>query len=97
MVILHTVIQDGKIIADAPASLTNGTPVKLAVEVDDAEFEKCGMDESEWPTDPEAIEAWIRRHESLEPVDFPAEDDYDRRFRQFNLEAVRKQMETGQF
>jgi len=93
MEMIHTVIQNGKIIADAPPDMADGTPIKFNVEVDRPETEKWGMDESEWRDDPEAIEEWCRWIDSLEPIDFPPEDDFDRKFREFQIEAVRRQME----
>lgn len=97
MEIIHTVIQDGKIVADAPAGMGDGTRVKIGIEVEGSEAEKWGMDESEWQDDPEAVDEWCRWIDSLEPIDFPPEDDFDRKFRKFQLEAVQKQMEAGEF
>jgi hypothetical protein len=61
---------------------------------------KVGIDESEWRDDPASIadwEAWIK---TIEPLEFTPEEElffsrFGQQFRQFNLEAVRRQMEQG--
>ena len=59
--------------------------------------EKWGMDESEWPTTPEGIEALIARMDSREPVELSPEDlhEWDEAlhfFGEYTREQVRKQM-----
>jgi hypothetical protein len=61
--------------------------------------DKIGLDESEWPDDPESIAAWIAAVEKIEPMIWaPGErDEYERyrqESRQYNIQAVRKQMEA---
>ena len=85
---IRTKIRDGRIDIPAPDGMPDGTDV--SVEIRPA-HEKIGLDESEWRDDPEAIaefEAWVK---SLEPVEFREPDAFDELFRQYNIEAVRKQ------
>lgn len=61
--------------------------------------EKIGMDESEWRDDPESIAAWIAEVEKIEPMIWAEgeREEYERyrkECREFNIEAVRKQMEA---
>ena len=61
--------------------------------------EKIGMDESEWCDDPESIAEWIAAVDKLEPMIWAEgeREEYERyrqEMKQFNIEAVRKQMET---
>ena len=62
---IHTVVQDRKIVVPVPDDLPDGTKVEVTISADS---EKIGIDESEWDDSPEAIEAWIRQYESLEPL-----------------------------
>jgi len=60
--------------------------------------ETIGMDESEWRDDPESIAAWIAAVERIEPMIWAEGEEkeyqrYRKEFREFNIEAVRKQME----
>ena len=60
--------------------------------------EKIGLTDEEWRDDPESIAAWIAAVEKIEPLIWAdGEREAYERFRegcrQFNLEAVRKQME----
>jgi hypothetical protein len=61
--------------------------------------EKIGMSEEDWRDDSESIAAWIAAVEMIEPMIWKEgeEEDYERyrkESREFNIEAVRKQMET---
>ena len=67
-----------------------------------AASEKIGLDESEWRDDAEAIADWDSWLRTIEPMILTDEEraDYARyreEFRRFNLEAVRRQMEAGDF
>lgn len=58
-----------------------------------------GLTEDEWKDDPESIAAWIAAVEKLEPMVWAEgeREEYERyveRSRKFNIEAVRKQMES---
>ncbi|MGH7140073.1 MAG: hypothetical protein ACREHD_30405 [Pirellulales bacterium] len=60
--------------------------------------EKIGLAEDEWRDDPESIEAWVAAVEQLEPpiwADGERErfERYRATQRQFNIDAVRKQMD----
>jgi hypothetical protein len=61
--------------------------------------EKLGMSEEEWRDDPESIAAWIAAVEKIEPMIWEEgeREEYERyrkESRDFNIEAVRKQMEA---
>ncbi len=61
--------------------------------------EKIGMTEEEWRDDPESIAAWIAAVEKIEPMIWEEgeREEYERyrkEFKEFNIEAVRKQMEA---
>ena len=60
--------------------------------------ERIGRTEEEWRDDPESIAAWIAAVEKIEPLIWAdgEREEYERyreQCRQFNIEAVRKQME----
>jgi hypothetical protein len=50
------------------------------------------MDESQWRTDAVAIKEWSEWLDSMEPVEFAKPDEFDRKFAEFNIQAVSKQM-----
>ena len=60
--------------------------------------ENMGLDESQWRDDPESIADWIAAVERIEPMVWAEGErqEYERfreECRQFNIDAVRKQME----
>jgi hypothetical protein len=86
---------NGQIVPTEPVDWPEGS--QLLVEPIERS-EKIGMDESEWRDDPESIAAWIAAVERIEPMIWAEgeEAEYQRsrkELREFNIEAVRKQME----
>jgi hypothetical protein len=62
--------------------------------------ETIGMTEEEWD-DPTSLAEWEEAVRNLEPPEYTEEElkefaRYDEEFRRFNLEAVRRQMESGE-
>ena len=90
---IETTVQNRRIEVDAPHDLPNGT--KVIVDVTVLPTQKVGIDESAWRDDPEALADWGAWLKTIEPIDWGALDQFDRAFRRFNIEAVRKQMEEG--
>jgi hypothetical protein len=95
---IRSMVKGGRVELLAPPDWPEGTEVLIepAVPV----TERIGIDESEWRDDPAALadwEAWIR---TIEPLEYTAEEaasmaKFDERMRQYNIEAVRQQMEQG--
>jgi hypothetical protein len=61
--------------------------------------DKIGMTEEEWHDDPESIAAWIAAVEKIEPLiwaegEREQYEGYRAECREFNIDAVRKQMEA---
>jgi hypothetical protein len=86
----------GQIVPAEPVDWPEGS--ELLVEPVQA-GEKMGMSEEEWRDDPESIAAWIAAVEKIEPMIWEEgeREKYERdrkEFREFNIEAVRKQMEA---
>ena len=73
---------------------------EVLIEPTMAPLEKIGIDESEWRDDPESLadwEAWIK---TIEPFEFTTDEakriaDFAEQMRQYNVEAVRRQMQEG--
>ena len=87
---------NGRIVPAEPVDWPEG--IQLLVEPVSAS-ERIGMDESEWRDDPESVAAWIEAVDKIHPMiwaDGEREDfeRYRKQSREFNLEAVRKQMEA---
>jgi hypothetical protein len=90
---------NGQILPTEPVNWPEGS--ELLVEPLEPS-EKMGLDESEWRDGPEAIAEWIAWVDTIEPLVLgDAErvemDRYREEHRRFNIEAVRKQMELGEF
>lgn len=82
------IIQHGQVVLPRPAELADGTEVNVVPIPNPSE--KLGIGEEEWSDTPEAIEAWIRWYDSLEPLEFTPEEraDWDaarREQKQFEL------------
>jgi hypothetical protein len=89
----RTTVRNGRIELDAPDELPDGTEV--LVDVTPVPAEKIGLDESEWRDDPAALADWSAWLNTIEPIQFAEDDSFTEKFRQFNIEAVRKQMADG--
>lgn len=86
---IETTVSDRKVIVTVPDDIPDGTRVELRfMPIAD----QIGMNESEWRTDAAAIKDWTEWLDSMEPVEFAEPDEFDRKYAEFNLEAVRKQM-----
>jgi len=91
---------NGQIVPSEPVDWPEGS--QLLAEPVMPNGEKIGMTEEEWRDDPESIAAWVAAVESIEPLIWAEgeREEYERyreAVRQFNLEAVRKQMEYLRF
>ena len=87
---------NGRILPSEPVDWPEGS--ELLVEPVLAS-DKIGLDESEWRDDPESIAVWIAAVEKIQPMIWAEgeREEYERyrqQVRQFNIEAVRKQMEA---
>lgn len=89
---------NGRIQPSEPVDWPDGC--KLLVEPLDPSEESLGLAEVEGPNDPATIAAWVEGVRNLERPEYTDEEraDFARyrdECRQFNLEAVRRQMEAG--
>jgi hypothetical protein len=87
---------NGRIVPAEPVNWPEGSA--LLVEPLLPNGEKIGMSEEEWGDDPVSIADWISAVEKIEPLIWTEEERkryerYRETSRQFNLQAVRKQME----
>jgi len=72
MSVMNGTYSDGRVQLAGNPDWPDGTPVR--VEPVAADEPVVGMREEDWPTTPEAIEAWVAAVEALEPVMTPEED-----------------------
>jgi hypothetical protein len=71
MTTIKAIIRNGRIEVDEPIDLPDGTELTIPLPVPSTAFGICDED---WSDTPEAIDAWIRWYDSLEPLSFtPAE------------------------
>jgi hypothetical protein len=88
---------NGQIVPDGRVDWPEGTRVEITPRSAPGPI---GQDESEWRDDPAALADWDAWLKTIEPLEFTPEEEAERaRFRaamrQFNVEAVRRQMEQG--
>ncbi len=86
---------NGHIVPAEPVDWPEGS--ELLVEPVAPNGEKIGMTEEEWRDDPESIAAWIAAVEQIVPLiwehgERQEYEDFCKQAREFNVEAVRKQM-----
>ena len=62
---IKAMVRDGRIVTDSPIDFPEGTEL-LVLRRDDAE--------DDWDSSPEAISAWVKWYESLEPLVFTEEE-----------------------
>jgi hypothetical protein len=87
---------NGQILPSEPVNWPEGS--ELVVEPVLTSQEKIGLSDEQWRDDPESIAAWIEAVEKIEPMiwkegEREVFERYREAQRQFNIEAVRKQME----
>lgn len=88
---------NGQILPAEPVDWPEGS--ELIVEPIVPKSEKVGLTEEEWRDDPQSIAEWIAAVEKLEPPIWAEgeREAYERarqESREFNIEAVRRQMES---
>ncbi len=88
---IRTTIVDGHVHVPVSDELPDGTEVVVQIVAAPTNVE-FGMDESQWRTDAAAIKEWSEWLDSMEPVEFAKPDEFDRKFAEFNIQAVREQM-----
>lgn len=86
---MQSIVHDRKVVVTVPDDIPDGTRVELTFV---RGSEQYGMDESQWRADAAAIKEWSEWLDSMEPVEFAKPDEFDRKFAEFNVHAVREQM-----
>ena len=95
---IKATIRNGRLEVDVPADWPEGGEVTIPPP--EHLKQPFGLDESEWRDDAEALADWAVWLKTIEPFEFtPGElaerSAFDEKMRQFNLEAVRVQMQQG--
>jgi hypothetical protein len=90
---------NGQILPSGPVDWPEGS--ELVVGLASSARPKIGMDECEWRDGPEAIAAYEQWLPTIEPLEFSEEEadrleQFQKQFRQFNLDAVARQMAAGE-
>jgi hypothetical protein len=90
--------RNGQMIPLEPVDWPDGTEARI--EPLGNPMHGLGMDESVWRDDPESLADWAAWLKTIEPLEFTAEEiaerlAFEEKLRQFNLAAVRAQMEQG--
>jgi hypothetical protein len=70
MTTIRAIIRNGRIEVDEPIDLPDGTELTIPIPVSPS----LGIRDEEWSDSPESIEAWIQWYDSLEPLEFTAQD-----------------------
>ena len=93
---IKAVVRNGRIDQTTPPDWPDGCEVVIEPLPDT--IEKIGLDESEWRDDPAALADWDAWIKVFEPLDIASDEKaaigrFNDEMRQFNVEAVRRQME----
>lgn len=67
---IRATVRNGRIEVDGPIDLPDGT--ELTIPIPDSP--RLGLQDEKWSDSPEAIEAWIRWYDSLEPLEFTPQE-----------------------
>ncbi len=86
---IEAIVHDRQITVPVPDEIPDGTRVEVRLLPVTADV---GIDESQWRTDADSIREWCEWLDNTEPVQFRPADDFDERFRNYNIQAVREQM-----
>lgn len=86
---IRAVVHDRHITVLVPDEIPDGAQVEVRLI---SVASGVGMDESQWRTDADSIRQWCEGLDSSEPVEFRPADDFDKKFAEFNIQAVREQM-----
>ena len=96
MNVVKAIVKGGRLELPAPPDWPDGT--EGVIEPMMASGETIGLDESEWRDDPASLADWETWIKTFRPVEFTPEEAagiaaFEERMRQFNVEAVRRQMQ----
>jgi hypothetical protein len=95
---IRATVMQGRLELKVPPDWPDGTEV--LIEPTTVPEEKVGIDESEWRDDPESLADWDVWIKAIEPFELTPEEarrnaDFAEQMRQYNVEAVRRQMCEG--
>lgn len=71
MTTIKAVVRGGRLETSEPIDLPDGTELTIPVP---SQPPALGIRDEDWSDSPDAIEAWIRWYDSLEPLEFTAEE-----------------------
>ena len=95
---IRAIVRSGRLALDAPPDWPEGTEV--LIEPVNGQWEKIGIDESEWSDDPASLADWEAWIQTIEPLELTAAEsekmaEFDSQMRLYNLDAVRRKMQEG--
>jgi hypothetical protein len=98
MTVIQGFVRNGRIDLAAPPDWPDGCPVLIEPLL--CPPDKIGLDESEWRDDPESLADWEAWIQTIEPLEYTPEEEvaferFREAMRQYNVDAVRRQMEEG--
>ncbi len=96
---VNAVWTNGRILPSEPVDWPEGVQLRVEPVTEPGQI---GLDESNWSDSPQALADWEAWVKTIEPLEFTEEEEqslerYREQVRQFNIEAVRRQMATGEF
>jgi len=71
MTTIKAVVRHGRLEVDRPIDLPDGTELVIPIPSNGAPL---GIRDEDWSDAPEAIDAWIRWYDSLEPMEFTEQE-----------------------
>lgn len=88
--------KNGQVVLDGPVQWPEG--YRLLVEPDVAQDVQIGVREEDWSNTPEAITAWLKWYDSLEPLLFTPEEEAEmaawrRKVKEYTIANMHKHVE----
>ena len=68
---IKAIVRKGRLEVDEPIDLPDGTELTIPIPF---QPETLGTREEDWSDSPEAVDAWLRWYDTLEPLEFTPEE-----------------------
>jgi hypothetical protein len=96
MDVVRAIWKDGQVLLDGAVDWPDGS--RLLIEPDSFNGEAIGVREEDWSNTPEAIAAWLKWYDSLEPLIFTPDEEADlaawrKRVKEYTIANMEKNVE----
>src|SRR5437763_1350061 len=93
---VRAIWKDGQVVLDSSVDWPDGS--RLLIEPDSSNGETIGVREEDWSNTPEAIAAWLKWYDSLEPLIFTPDEEagiaaWRQRVKEYTIANMEKNVE----